>query len=128
MGYTHYYTQQRDLTDIEWDAIVGIVDEIIRFSPVKVHFSANDFSFILNGVEDSHEDFYLTKINSGFNFCKTARKPYDLVVCASLIMINELVPDAFEIGSDGSIHDWQYAIDFLDEHIDYDQRTIDFLW
>lgn len=88
MGYTHYYTQQRDLTDIEWDAIVGIVDEIIRFSPVKVHFVADDLSFILNGVNDGFEDFYLTKKNGGFRFCKTAQQPYDLVVCASLIMIN----------------------------------------
>ena len=129
MGYTHYYTQQRDLTDVEWNAAIGLIDDIIRVSPVKVRFFANDDYLTLNGIDyDSHEDFCLTRVNSGFNFCKTARKPYDLVVCAALILINQMAPDVFDISSDGSIHDWRYVIDFLNEHIDYDQRTIGFIW
>ena len=37
--------------------------------------------------EQDHETFYINKQNvyDGFNFCKTARKPYDLAVLAFII-------------------------------------------
>jgi hypothetical protein len=48
-----------------------------------------------------------------FQFCKTERKPYDLVVCALLILVGRFAPDAFTIGSDGDPADWQPALDWV---------------
>ena len=55
-----------------------------------------------------HESFVVQKIHSGyqwnptqrFDFCKTARKPYDVLVVAMLMMFHEMNP-WFEWSSDG---------------------------
>lgn len=50
-----------------------------------------------------------------FFFCKTERKPYDLLVCAMLLAVTEIAPSALLVSSDGDIRgkDWQSARDFL---------------
>ena len=49
-----------------------------------------------------------------FDFCKTARKPYDFFVCVCLISLaNNL--DGFEFSSDGDFEDWKPALDFYNE-------------
>ena len=59
-----------------------------------------------NGVgEDGHETFYLSPDESGWGFCKTARKPYDIVVVAILSMLDEYLGDKFEWRSDGDNED-----------------------
>ena len=46
----------------------------------------------------------------GFAFCKTGRKPYDVVVCAALLAIKHHQGDNVEICSDGNFDDeWQPA-------------------
>ena len=55
--------------------------------------SENDDEIIFNGNpkdEQDHETFYINKKNDkeSFNFCKTARKPYDLAVWHLLYFIN----------------------------------------
>jgi hypothetical protein len=42
-----------------------------------------------------------------FDFCKTARKPYDAVVTACLILLKQTYGDAVEVSSDGSWSEWQ---------------------
>jgi len=66
-----------------------------------------------------HESFVF-KIEEGkedtFNFCKTARKPYDFFVCLALLsMVNNL--EGIEVSSDGGEDDWQPAINFYEENI-----------
>lgn len=52
-----------------------------------------------NGVEDDgHETFYLPKKKRSFNFCKTARKPYDIAVAMVLLACHAVAPDAFCCG------------------------------
>lgn len=69
------------------------------------------------------------KSRDPFRFCKTARKPYDLVVCALLIVANHhagerlewddgaleprVVPGAWSVRSDGDARDWQPALEFV---------------
>ena len=46
----------------------------------------------------------------GRDFCKTAQKPYDVVVCAALLAIKHHQRDNVEICSDGEFDDeWQPA-------------------
>lgn len=84
--------------------------------------------FFFNGVEpDAHETFHFSanprpddfaRVGSGmkrngpfvWRSCKTARKPYDLVVCAILLRARQLMPTSFAIGSDGDWNDeWMKA-------------------
>ena len=62
-----------------------------------------------------HETFLLTRKDSGnFNFCKTARKPYDLMVCAVLFLAKYHLKDKIKISSDGDMEDWKPAIEFVE--------------
>jgi hypothetical protein len=53
--------------------------------------------------------------NQNFKFCKTARKPYDLLVCASLIALNKYMPEAFTYSSDGGEEDWKKPKEFYQQ-------------
>lgn len=67
----------------------------------------------VNGKQDNaHEDFTMRehfKQNQG-GFCKTARKPYDAVVVACLVILKHYLKDNFDVASDG------YAADWVDGH------------
>lgn len=74
----------------------------------------------INGKGDeTHEDFIMREhfkqnfehytnplIRSGGDFCKTARKPYDVVVVACLIVLTNRLPNNFRADSDGYKHEW----------------------
>ncbi len=78
----------------------------------------NESNFWFNGDGSNnldHETFCINVMQSGneWNFCKTARKPYDLLVCCALISLaNNYPANVFSFSSDGDIEDWQPAIDF----------------
>ena len=62
-------------------------------------------------VDDAHETFSLpAKANqmSDFEFCKTAQKPYDVVVVASLARLSEVA--GITVSSDGSAEDWEHGV------------------
>lgn len=77
-----------------------------------------------NGVgELSHETFLLMIENPSFEFCKTARKPYDLPVCCMLILAS-LFADSGEISSDGigesyCDQEWRDAWKHLSEVVEF---------
>lgn len=68
-----------------------------------------------NGLQDEgHETFMVTRempkdpsydpdSKESFDFCKTARKPYDLAVCLVLLSMSRHAPKSFKVSSDG---DW----------------------
>lgn len=73
-----------------------------------------------NGDESTgldHETFYLTWNNmdsegkDNWGFCKTARKPYDVLVCMSLLALENAFqdPKVFSYSSDGDEPEWQRA-------------------
>jgi hypothetical protein len=74
-----------------------VSDDIIRF----------------NGVgDDGHETFCLTKEASGFEFCKTAGKPYDILACAILAAAKQHAGDGLNVSSDGDANDWVEGLSF----------------
>jgi hypothetical protein len=114
MGYTHYFPQQRPFTDSEWQGVLDDSEKAIAFclqdgielaeeynSTQPALLSFDEIRF--NGVdEEGHETFSIERdMNHGFNFCKTARKPYDLAVCLVLLVCNHHAPGTLDIGSDG---------------------------
>jgi hypothetical protein len=50
------------------------------------------------------------------DFCKTSRKPYDLLVCFALLTFAEILPEAFEFSSDGDMEDaeWQQGVEYYE--------------
>jgi hypothetical protein len=89
------------------------------------NFSNGQICF--NGMgEDAHETFILykqlpkTRIKGNkekyhFDFCKTARKPYDIMVCACLILYKHYFPNEVWISSDGNINEgeWKDAFELI---------------
>jgi len=116
MGYTHYVRQPKGIepttfarlskeaarvASIAWSedlAGAGIAYEYDE--PEKdPEFTAEVIRF--NGKEgEGHETFMLTPDPSDFNFCKTAQKPYDIVVVATLFLLAHHA--GVEVSSDGN--------------------------
>ena len=70
----------------------------------KPVFSDKEICF--NGDESKglgHETFLISMDSKGFDFCKTARKPYDVAVCIALICFKHFFGDDFTYHSDGDI-------------------------
>ena len=55
-----------------------------------------------------------------FNFCKTARKPYDVAVCIALICFHHYFGDCFTYSSDGNIEEgeegWKLAKEITSDY------------
>ena len=125
MGYTHYWNfKPTDLKD--WEAKIADCDKII--AACKDRFAldldgSNETRIWLNGSgDDAHETFdmprTLAEVQSrvdnapdyrsdgmeGFDFCKTARKPYDDVVVACLCVMAET---GLDVSSDGYRREWE---------------------
>lgn len=120
MGYTHYFKQNKAVNDQQWDAFEKDAKIALAYiqNEVGVVLMSNDSNGILinnervnlNGDEVNdldHETFYIEKDYRDFNFCKTARKPYDLAVCSLLLLAHHHMPDHYDIGSDGGFEEWQ---------------------
>lgn len=112
MGYTHYF-EHREVSQEVWDKIVKDCRSACKTQAATTPLERNyedsrepifdDNSIFFNGVgDDGHETFVLELQGSGgFTFCKTARKPYDLLVCACLIIYKHYSPDTMDLSSDG---------------------------
>ena len=66
----------------------------------------------------SHETFSVSPNMESGNYCKTARKPYDLMVQACLIVI-DYHTDNTAITSDGTNADWEEARTFVKDILGY---------
>ena len=132
MGYTHYWTFKKPKkgtirkTEKKYQAAIVDCGKLIRayyianggLSGYSAHAEPGKYDGILfNGKGDNaHEDFSLRatyKENlvtrgfvDGFNFCKTARKPYDEVVVACLLVLKHHLGDLIELNSDGYRDEW----------------------
>ena len=114
MGYTHYWDRPKEIDQNTFDHIRYDIAKVLpRISNVtdrlEVRLSKNLIT--LNGIEDAgHQTFVLDRVNSGWNFCKTARQPYDIAVCCALIIASLHCKD-FTVSSDGDFEDegWYIA-------------------
>lgn len=125
MGYTHYWTQDVKATDEQFSKFTDDFKTIVSDSdllqreydnndPVDIN---NDF-VAFNGIGDEgHETMFFENGGLDFNFCKTARKPYDTHVTAALILLKHHLTDDIHISSDGNTEDWQPAMDLINEKL-----------
>lgn len=110
MGYTVSWTFNRSFTNLEWQQITDATRSMFnRLKQVKgCHGQGRPLidktEIIFNGdilKGEAHETFMLSRYDSGHQFCKTARKPYDRYVKAVLVLANLYAPDVLEVTCDG---------------------------
>jgi hypothetical protein len=78
-------------------------------------FTPNGFS--LNGDDSKgldHEGFGISLGENEWNFCKTARKPYDIAVCVILLAM-KYQTKSIEVSSDGNMEEWADAINLFQQ-------------
>lgn len=143
MGYTHYWklkTVPENYKE-QFPKVVTEVQMLIERMPTNSETAGGHFNedkVILRGGDGTgkpdiskericfngdgkkgldHEIFHI-EFNQEpfeFDFCKTARKPYDQAVCLCLLSLGNHI-NGFEFSSDGDKEDWQPAIDFYLSH------------
>ena len=115
MGYTHYWSIARDLTDDEFAAVGDDVRAIVAEAPCPIagwdgsgEPSYGPDEIALNGeAPDDYETFGLSRF-AGWTFCKTRGDlPYDVVVTASLLAAKDRLGDVIRLSSDGNPEDWE---------------------
>jgi len=141
MGYTHYFEfkglnklSSQTFLSVErnyenacariHDLVSSYYKECGGLSGYTPHTNFQDYKGVnFNGAgEKGHENFTLRedlreyiKEGEGFNFCKTARKPYDALVCASLILLKHYMGDFVRVTSDGEISDYNTGKEILNK-------------
>ena len=111
MGYTHYWEIKEEIDADAWSKLVKGIEQIVgtaQEAGIDINYEATTETIIFNGVgAGEHESFFLELGDVGDNFCKTAQKPYDIAVTASLILLKKELGDAVIIKSDGTWQDWE---------------------
>ena len=137
MGYTHYWRQYDGFNSDKWDTLVqhSLYLQAAVYSSAKLaDVEMSDFQISFNGVSpQNHETFTLDRAmpppnltdrlpekDHFFSFCKTAQKPYDLMVMCVLLVANDLEPDVITYATDGAESDWQPAVDLVNKVCDLD--------
>ncbi len=127
MGYTHYWYAKAKTELPNWEQFTEKVNLIVGNDGAGVLPSAlqkaevTDAHVWIEG-NPSHESFVFEKVPKNmpwrenepwvFNFCKTARKPYDTYVTATLIAaLDHWGSDVVKVSSDGSIQEWEEGIE-----------------
>jgi len=121
MGYTHYWdnngyddAQFKDSVK-ECNKIIEAKKDILREWDGELDLVIHDSIISFNGNGDqSHESFVVENNGTGFEFCKTAFKPYDVAVVACLSILTHKL-DNFEPRSDGTKDEWQEGVDLARE-------------
>lgn len=143
MGYTHYWKYDPEaIADTEelrarFGKAAKVIKKFVDFAQISGVAEVrggrgvgdpivNESEIWLNGDEtrnEDHETFSIhwcrTDRDGGTgNFCKTGRKPYDIVVCFSLLAFSDSFPiDVFSFSSDGRLDgdDWSRALRYYEE-------------
>lgn len=112
MGYTHYWNFNEKPSQEKFAELVEGVKQIVATAEEagiaigEQVYESGYFSF--NGVDaGAHETFSIDIRTQEEDFCKTAEKPYDMAVTASLILAKKIFGDDIEIRSDGNWSDWE---------------------
>lgn len=138
MGYTHYWNFSKVVKDIDnsekkFAAAVKLFKEKLKELPQSIRLAngigegepiITPTKVVFNGSAENGEDYETFSITladdeseSSFNFCKTARLPYDAAVCLALLCFKYAYGNDFNYSSDGDINDegWELAHQIFDK-------------
>lgn len=112
MGYTHYWRSEQGYV-IDQAAFANFVEEVKQITAtaqeagIRLEENYTPTEIIINGVgPQSHETFVFSQTPDEYEFCKTAGKPYDMVVTAILIHAKKNFKE-ITVKSDGNWNDWE---------------------
>lgn len=94
-----------------FDICGGLGEGMPVFNETEIWFNGDGAKSL------DHETFKIYWCDDQSNFCKTNRKPYDLLVCFALLTFAEIFPkEVFTFSSDGDINDeeWQRACEYYE--------------
>jgi hypothetical protein len=136
MGYTHYWDGNPKATNEQWERFTKQFEWVIAsegWSNIREEIDSQKPPIIskenkivcFNGADDEtgHETFCL-KPETSWNFCKTARKEYDLPVCVALLLAKENGIITY-LSSDGKFSscNWPKARRVIKKHLtDFDEQ------
>jgi hypothetical protein len=151
MGYTHYWDiNLEQVTPEQFNKVVEEVKKIHSNLPKRTTSAGGYYSrhhvkimggsgvgepiftekeIRFNGCRKNRTNHDTMSIALGescdSDFCKTARKPYDLLVCCTLIALaNNLPAEVFGFESNGDFDDWEPAIDLYTQIIGMPQQHV----
>ncbi|WP_019584495.1 hypothetical protein [Thioalkalivibrio sp. ALE16] len=121
MGFTRYLWQDEPFADVQWSRIVSAFGFLYEEMPETTEPFGGFMSeepltlddgdggepicdnaqIVFNGADSPGEVFYLERSTIGFFHFKTARRPYDLMVGATLLAAKFIAPGAITIDADG---------------------------
>jgi hypothetical protein len=112
MGYTHYWNFIEEPSREKFvEFAEGVKQLVATAQEAGIEIADEEYGddkIVFNGVgANSHETFFVSADGVDFNFCKTAQKPYDTAVTASLILAKKIFGDNIKISSDGDWSDWE---------------------
>lgn len=132
MGYTHYWTFKKapkgaaTKTEATYKKALIECQKVVKayyavnggISGFTAHTKLGQYGGLaVNGKgEEGHEAFVMPEHyndnfeRSSFGFCKTAQKPYDVVVVACLAVLKHRLGDLIEVRSDGYPSDWERGV------------------
>lgn len=134
MGYTHYWTKPALTGEalLEIGEVVTRMIKAIEGKPVntaggfhkeplqvcggdgtgKPVISETEIALNGNGPELDHETFAI-RLAPDRDFCKTARKPYDIIVVGALAYCAH--KHGFSVSSDGDPADWEGGVELVNQ-------------
>jgi hypothetical protein len=118
MGYTHYWRWVKPVKQTAFNRAVALANKVLKARKGLLASGNGSGSLVIerdevcfNGRgEDSHETFSIRNDGKDFDFCKTARKPYDDVVTAVLAIFAHELGDAISVSSDGDYDEWERGV------------------
>jgi len=122
MGYTHYWTWNTEPDDKKlWECLKDMFRVTEHLKDTLAGWDGNGYAdfeprgIAFNGKGGNAHETFCFPGETGFNFCKTAYKPYDLAVTTCLLIARSyFLPSELRIGSDGEIGtDWSDAIELF---------------
>tara|TARA_B100001013_G_scaffold342045_1_gene267431 strand:- start:616 stop:1137 length:522 start_codon:yes stop_codon:yes gene_type:complete len=142
MGYTHYWYREEELDSDNFSNAIKDIALLLSYTEqqeidagyahakqiVEV-YELNRREINFNGIgEDGHENFRIADVFKDnynkdelwkFDFCKTARKPYDKYVVACLYIFKYHLGDDIKITSDGDEKDWKEGLQMVQDILGY---------
>jgi len=133
MGYTHYWNFKKNPKDIEngdkkFKKAVSLIKKGIKKIPQSWKnddddevvfklcgangtgepvFTDTEVAFNGDAKTNNHYESCVIKLDYekyySFDFCKTARRPYDVAVCLTLLCFKKAFGEDFKYSSDGNI-------------------------
>lgn len=108
MGYTHYWNIKGGLMHGTAEQMLANVQKVVEAhrSIIQLDYDVakpprvNPKSICFNGIEENGHEVFFVRLFGG-DFCKTARKPYDLPVCKVLLILKAHFGNHMDLSSDG---------------------------